>query len=336
MLYLHGLGHFHPENVITNRFLEDLDIGTSNDWVLERVGIRERRTSLPLDYIRETKNNDTRAAFEASSYTNAQTGAAAARQALVQAGIAPEDIGLVISGSSAPDHVTPSEAATVAAELEIEATCLDINAACATFGVQLSFLSRMRPETLPPYVLVVNPENLTRCIDYSDRNTAVLFGDGSAAAVVSAAIPSRLRLRESDCASKPASWQKAIIPRTGYFQQDGNAVQGFAIRKMTEAVRNFQEKYEGKKEGKEDGGNGRRLLFVGHQANLSVLNTVCEWSAISDGCHWRNVTMFGNTGCSGAPAVVSQHWQDLEPGDCLVMALVGAGLTWSTLMWQMS
>jgi len=336
MLYLHGLGHFHPENVITNRFLEDLDIGTSNDWVLERVGIRERRTSLPLDYIRETKNSDTRAAFEASSYTNAQTGAAAARQALVQAGIAPEDIGLVISGSSAPDHVTPSEAATVAAELEIEATCFDINAACATFGVQLSFLSKMRPETLPPYVLVVNPENLTRCIDYSDRNTAVLFGDGSAAAVVSATIPSRLRLRGSDCASKPASWQKAIIPRTGYFQQDGNAVQGFAIRKMTEAVRTFQETYERKKKEKEDVGNGRRLLFVGHQANLSVLNTVCERSAISDGCHWRNVTMFGNTGCSGAPAVVSQHWQDLETGDCLVMALVGAGLTWSTLMWQMS
>ncbi len=335
MLYLHGLGHFHPENVITNKFLEDLDIGTSNDWVLERVGIRERRTSLPLAYIRETKNRDTRAAYEASIYTNAQTGAAAARQALAQAGLAPEDIGLVISGSSAPDHVTPSEAATVAAELEIEATCFDINAACATFGVQLSFLSKMRPESLPPYVLVVNPENLTRCIDYSDRNTAVLFGDGSAAAVVSATIPSRLRLMESDCASKPASWQKAIIPRTGYFQQDGNAVQGFAIRKMTEAVRTFQETHEGRKNGEEDY-NGQRLLFVGHQANLSVLNTVCERSVIPDDCHWRNVIMFGNTGCSGAPAVVSQHWQDFEPGDCLIMALVGAGLTWSSLMWEMS
>jgi 3-oxoacyl-[acyl-carrier-protein] synthase III len=338
MLYLHGLGHFHPENIITNRFLEDLDIGTSNDWVLERVGIRERRTSLPLDYILETKNSDTRAAYEASSYTNAQTGAAAARQALARAGIAPGDIGLVISGSSAPDHVTPSEAATVAAELEIEAPCFDINAACATFGVQLSFLNKMRPESLPPYVLVVNPENLTRCIDYSDRNTAVLFGDGSAAAVVSVTIPSRLRLLESDCASKPASWQKAIIPRTGYFQQDGNAVQGFAIRKMTEAVRTLQETYEGRKEGEKGliSSNGRRLLFVGHQANLSVLSTVCERSAISDDCHWGNVTMFGNTGCSGAPAVVSQHWQDLQPGDCLIMALVGAGLTWSTLMWQMS
>ncbi|MFA6413233.1 MAG: 3-oxoacyl-[acyl-carrier-protein] synthase III C-terminal domain-containing protein, partial [Syntrophales bacterium] len=202
---------------------------------------------------------------------------------------------------------------------------------------QLSFLGKMRPETLPPYVLVVNPENLTRCIDYSDRNTAVLFGDGSAAAVVSATIPSRLSLRESDCASKPASWQKAIIPRTGYFQQDGNAVQGFAIRKMTEAVRTLQETYAGRKEGEEeDGHDGRRLLFVGHQANLSVLSNVCERTAIPDDCHWRNVTMFGNTGCSGAPAVVSQHWQDLEQGDCLIMALVGAGLTWSTLMWQMS
>ena len=334
MLYLHGLGHFHPENIITNRFLEDLDIGTSNDWVLERVGIRERRTSLSLDYIRETKNSDTRAAFEASTYTNAQTGAVAARQALAQARIAPGDIGLVISGSSAPDHVTPSEAATVAAELEIEAPCFDINAACSTFGVQLCFLSKMRTETLPPYVLIVNPENLTRCIDYSDRNTAVLFGDGSAAAVVSATIPSQMRLLGSDCASKPAAWQKAIIPRTGYFQQDGNAVQGFAIRKMTEAVRTFQEIYYGRRNGEED--NARRLLFVGHQANMGVLNTVCERLDIPDDCHWRNVTMFGNTGCSGAPAVVSQRWQDLEPGDCLVMALVGAGLTWSTLMWQMS
>jgi 3-oxoacyl-[acyl-carrier-protein] synthase-3 len=337
MLYLHGLGHFHPENVITNRFLEDLDIGTSNDWVLDRVGIRERRTSLPLDYIRETKNSDTRAAYEAGMYTNAQTGATAARQALARAEIVSGDIGLVISGSSAPDHVTPSEAAAVAAELEIEAPCFDINAACSTFGVQLSFLSKMRPEALPPFVLVVNPENVTRCIDYSDRNTAVLFGDGSAAAVVSATVPSRMRLLASDCASRPASWQKAIIPRTGYFRQDGNAVQGFAIRKMTEAVRTFQETYGGGKEGEGgDGHNDRRLLFVGHQANLSVLSTVCERSAIPADCHWHNVTMFGNTGCSGGPAVVSQHWRDLEPGDCLVMALVGAGLTWSTLMWQMT
>ncbi len=328
MLFLHGLGHFHPENVITNHFLEELDIGTSNEWVLERVGIRERRTSLDLAYIRETRNRDPRAAREASRYGNAQTGAAAARQALAQAGIGAADIGLVISGSSAPDHVTPSEAATVAAELDIEAPCLDINAACATFGVQLVFLDRMKPETLPPFILVVNPENLTRCIDYSDRNTAVLFGDGSTAAVLSATEPAGLRLLAGDCASKPAAWQKAIIPRTGYFQQEGNAVQGFAIRKMTEAVRTFQTLRKGRRP--------PRLIFIGHQANLSILNTVCERASIPDDCHWRNVTMFGNTGCSGAPAVLSQHRQELRRGDRLIMALVGAGLTWATLIWQMS
>ena len=74
MLYLHGMGHFHPENVITNRFLEELEIGTDEAWILERVGIRERRTVLPLDYIRQTKNRDPRAAHEASLYRNAETG----------------------------------------------------------------------------------------------------------------------------------------------------------------------------------------------------------------------------------------------------------------------
>jgi 3-oxoacyl-[acyl-carrier-protein] synthase-3 len=102
MLYLHGIGHFHPENIITNRFLEELEIGTDEAWILERVGIRERRTVLPLDYIRQTKNRDPRAAHEASLYRDAQTAAAAARMALDRAGLKPSDIGLVIAGSSSP------------------------------------------------------------------------------------------------------------------------------------------------------------------------------------------------------------------------------------------
>ena len=78
-LFLHGLGHFHPENEITNRFLEELDIGTSDEWILERVGIRSRRTVLPLDYIRTTRNRDVRAAAEATLYTTAELGRRAAR-----------------------------------------------------------------------------------------------------------------------------------------------------------------------------------------------------------------------------------------------------------------
>ena len=85
-LYLHGLGHFHPETEITNRFLEDLDIGTNDAWIMERVGIRSRRTVLPLDYIRETRNRDPRAAREAMLYGNAETGRRAAEMAIARAG----------------------------------------------------------------------------------------------------------------------------------------------------------------------------------------------------------------------------------------------------------
>ena len=97
-LHLHGLGHFHPTNEITNRFLEELDIGTSDEWIMERVGIRSRRTTLPLDYIRATRNADTRAGLEAADVTNPQMAAHAARMAIERAGIEPSQIGMVVSG----------------------------------------------------------------------------------------------------------------------------------------------------------------------------------------------------------------------------------------------
>ena len=319
MLYLHGIGHFHPENVITNEFLEELDIGTTEEWIMERVGIHTRRTVLPLEYIKQTKNGDPRQSFDAALYSNADTGAAAARAAIARAGITTEDIGLVVSGNCAPDHVCPAESASVAAALGIDAPCFDLNSACTSFGMQLTILSRMRPETLPPFILVVNPENLTRCVDYSDRNTAVLFGDGSAAAVVSAEAPAKAAFTEFFNDSKPSEWIKANIPRMGYFQQDGRAVQGFAIRKTTESLRLLQSLHPR---------NGNRFKFIGHQANMGMLTTVCERSGIPENDHWHNVEYFGNTGSAGAPAVLSQHWEQLQEGDYVAIALVGAGLTW--------
>ena len=101
-LHLHGLGHFHPENEITNKLLEELEIGTSNDWIVERVGIRSRRTVLPLDYVRTTRNRDVRAAAEAALHTNAQLGARAAELALARAGLERSRIGLVLSGTGVP------------------------------------------------------------------------------------------------------------------------------------------------------------------------------------------------------------------------------------------
>ena len=119
-LYVHGAGHFHPETEITNRFLGELGIGTDDEWIVERVGIRSRRTVLPLEYIRETRNHDPRAAFEAARYTSADLASRAARLAIERAGIAPAQIGLVLGGGSIPDTVSPADACNVARALGLE------------------------------------------------------------------------------------------------------------------------------------------------------------------------------------------------------------------------
>ena len=168
-LHLHGLGHAHPSNEITNRFLEELDIGTDDAWILERVGIRSRRTVLPLDYIRTTRNADPRAALEAATETNATLGARAARLALERAGIAGSDIGLVIAGNSAADTSAPAEACNIAGELGMEVPAFDVSSACTSFYVQLYMISLMDPARVPDWVLLVAPETLTTTVDYNDR-----------------------------------------------------------------------------------------------------------------------------------------------------------------------
>jgi len=324
MLFLHGIGHDYPENIITNQFLVALDIGTTEEWIMERVGIKTRRTSLPLDYIRDTKNIDPRAALEVSEPFNTKAGAAAARMAIKRAGLQVEDIGLVISGCSAPDTLTPAESATIAAELGIDVPCFDLNSACSSFGMQIHFLSMMMPTALPPFILVVNPESLTRSVNYADRSVAVLFGDACAATILSTTVPSRMVFTATQCETKASSFQKVMVPRFGYFNQDGSAVQGFAIRKCTDSVRLLQASFPVH--------NGERFIFIGHQANLGMLRTVCERTGISQENNWNNVADFGNTGCSGAPAVLSQHWDQLRPGDHVAMTLVGGGLTWVHMM----
>lgn len=163
MLYLHSLGHFHPENVIDNQFLESLDIGTDDEWILERVGIRQRRTVLPLDFIRSSRNADLAAAQEAALYSNVETARRAALMALERAKLGPSDIGMVVAGGCAPEMQIPSEAARVANALGIEAPAFDVNSACSSFGAQLHLLAQMT--ALPRFVLVVNPENTTRVVD---------------------------------------------------------------------------------------------------------------------------------------------------------------------------
>jgi len=321
-LYIHGMGHFNPEVVITNKFLEELDIGTNDEWIVERVGIRERRSALPLDYIRTTKNRDVREAESALLYTNADLAQRAAEMALARAGIRKEQIGLVISGSSAPRILCPAEASFVAKQLQIEAPCWDVNSACSTFLTQLHQLSLMDPAKMPEFVLITQTEQLTSAMDYSDRSSATLFGDGAAAAIVSARVPARVKALWTHAQSDPAGADKVLIRRTSYFSQDGRAVQMFAIKRTREG-------YEKVKEQLAEEGSERPLYFVGHQANLRVLEQVAQRCEIPPERHFSNVEWFGNTGGASCPTVISQHWEKFPPGCDLAAVVVGGGLTWA-------
>lgn len=322
MLYLHGIGHFHPEAVIDNRFLVDLDIGTDEEWILQRVGIRERRTVLDLEYIRTTRNADARAAAEASVYSNAQTGARAARMALSRAKLQPADIGMIIAGGCSPQYQIPADACAVAAELGIEnALSFDINSACSSFAVQMWFVLNLALETSPDFILIVNPENNTRVIDYNDRSTAVLWGDASTAAVVSLRVPSPVSISCAKPGSDPAKWQTIRTPNGGHFTQEGQTVQAFAIRKMSsllEALRNPSDSPED-------------VYFIGHQANKLALESVRKRLDVPGPNHLFNVDCFGNCGAAGAPSVLSQNWERFVSGNSILMAMVGSGLTWGSL-----
>jgi 3-oxoacyl-[acyl-carrier-protein] synthase III len=319
LLYLHAIGHFHPANVIDNSFLQSLDIGVDVNWVEERVGINERRTTMTLDYIRHTKNRDPRAAAEGSSITTMEMARGAAELALSRAGLAPAGVQMVIAGGCTPQMLIPAEASRVAAALGIGVTAMDVQAGCASFATQLHVLSQMRPESLPDFVLVVNVEAFTRTINYADRATAVLFGDGASAAILSPRIPASSQIMTTLFNSDPAGHEQIIIPAGGHFAQDGHAVQMFAIRKTVELFQQLQTCQEASP--------GAKQYFVAHQANLRMLETVSRRAGLPEDCHLTNVARFGNCGAAGAPSVLSQNWEQLET--CAInMAVVGSGLAW--------
>ena len=312
-----GLGHWHPDSVIDNAFLEALGIETNDEWILERVGIRTRRTVLDLDYIRTTKNAEPGLSHAASSATNGQAGAAAARLALKRAGLEASDIGLVLAGGCSPQHSIPAEACIIAAELGIQAPAYDVSSACSSFAAQVHTLRNTRPETLPDYILIVQAEMTTRTVDYRDRSTAVLWGDGAAAAVLSPRKPGKFAVASTVLHSDPSGWDKVSIPAGQHFRQNGPAVQSFAIRKSGDTWKELAPAFA-----------SPDPFFIGHQANYLMLSSVCERAGIAETRHLSNVRAFGNCGAAGAPSVLSQNWDRFLPGEEVGVVVVGSGLTW--------
>ena len=319
MLYLHSLGHFHPETVIDNSFLCSLDIGVDAPWIEERVGISERRTTLSLDYIRQTRNADARGAVEGSTTSTTEMAQKAALLAVQRAGIETRDIKMVLAGGCCPEMLIPAEACRLAGALDLDALALDVSAACASFAAQVHFVSQMRQEALPDFVLLASVEAFTRAINYSDRRAAVLFGDGATSAIVSPRIPSRARIVASCFHTDPSGHDQITIPAGGHFAQDGHRVQLFAVRKTIDLIDHFRCVNGAPCNGNE--------FFVGHQANLRMLEAVCARLHIAAEDHLSNVRKFGNCGAAGAPSVLSQNWGSLAA--CTVnLAVVGSGLSW--------
>lgn len=322
-LNLLGLGHFHPENEITNQFLEDLDIGTNDEWIMERTGIRSRRTALSLDYIRTTRNVDSRAAIEAAEISNAEMGARAARMALARAGLEPADVGLLVGGGCAPNTASPAEACNVGAALGIESPCLDVNSACTSFIAGVYVLSLMDPAKLPDHVLLVTPEPMTGTVNYNDRSSAVLWGDGALAAVFSTRERGRARLIGQRLMSDPAGHGKVVVPRLGHFHQEGRTVQTFAIRKTSDLLIETRDQYETP---------GRDFHFVGHQANRRMLESVCKRCDVPEDRHHSNCEFFGNTAGASSGSVISQLWDKWTEKDDICVVGVGSGLTWGSYL----
>jgi 3-oxoacyl-[acyl-carrier-protein] synthase-3 len=323
VLYLHAIGHFHPENVVTNAFLESLGIETNDAWILDRVGIRARHTVLPLDYIRHTKNADPRAAIEAATMSNAETGAKAGELALARAKLTAKDIGMVLAGSCSPDECIPAEANRVAEVLGIDGPSLDVASACSSFCSQVYFVEAMRPEKLPDFIMLVNPENSTRVVDYRDRSSCVLWGDCSTAAIVSPRIPGPWKVTSTYLKGEPGGADKVKVPRFGHFTQQGAEVQKFAVKRAGEIYEVLRDEYV------KGGGSVNDLTFIGHQANLRMLEHVARRCEVPQGRHLFNVDVRGNVGASGASSVFSEHWESGQLGRAVAVCVVGSGLTWA-------
>jgi 3-oxoacyl-[acyl-carrier-protein] synthase-3 len=183
----------------------------------------------------------------------------------------------------------------------------------------------MRPERLPDYVLVVNMDNSTRVVDYTDRSSAVLWGDGASAAILSPRVPGRWQVTETLLAGDPAGADKVRVPRVGHFTQQGGEVQKFAIRRSGETFQELRSRYLARNPAKGPGD----VTFIGHQANLRMLESVQRRCEVPDSRHRYNVHTRGNTGAAGAPGVLSEHWDDPSLGEALVLSVVGSGLTWA-------
>lgn len=291
---------WHPEEIVTNADLGRL-VDTSDEWIVSRVGIRERRKA-PKDMKVHVM------------------GALAAKLALE----GQPAVDTVVCGLSVSDYHLPSTANLIARELEgcADAAAFDVRAACSSFVFGLHALRGLFALGDTRRALLVVPEAYTHVTDYKDRSTCILWGDAAFACLVTADAPAGLSFEVEDTFVGSRSQDALLVQAEigGSFKQQGNAVHAFAIRKMTSVVETSLER--------------RKLTvadlswFIGHQANLAILERAAERLGIPPSKHLSNIEKFGNTGAAGAPSVLAQNVERFSDGERIAVATVGSGLSW--------
>jgi 3-oxoacyl-[acyl-carrier-protein] synthase-3 len=308
-----GVGKHLPAHVLTNDDLEKM-VETSDQWIVDRTGIRERRIA-------------------AQDESSATLGAEASRMALETAGIDPESIDLVVCATCTPDGMFPATASLIQDAIGARrAAAFDVNAACTGFLAALATGSQFIDSGLYQRILVVGAEVFSRIIDWTDRGTCVLFGDGAGAVVLergeNGGIGS-LILKSDGAGAKllyargPASAQRSPLVAEGFcVVMDGREIFKLAVRAMEEAS---LQAVAAAGLSVED-----VSLVIPHQANQRITAAVAKGLGVPLERVYSNVERYGNTSSASIPVALCEAWEEgrLNAGDQLLLVAFGGGLVW--------
>jgi 3-oxoacyl-[acyl-carrier-protein] synthase-3 len=293
-------------------------VETTDDWIMQRVGIRERHI---VD----------------KGVATSDLGKEAALLAIERAGITPADISLIIVGTVTPDMMFPSTACLIQDKIGArKAWGFDISAACSAFTYSLTTASQMVATGAHKHALVVGADVMSSIIDYKDRTTCVLFGDGAGAVVVSAAEEGEPAILDfeheidgsgGDALFMPAGGSRrppsheTVDERMHYVKQDGARVFKFAVRKTEEIARRILDRNHLKPSDLD--------LFISHQANKRIIESAVEKLGIGPDKTLVNIERFGNTTAATIPLALNDAVAAgrLKRGDLVLLASVGAGFT---------
>lgn len=323
--FIAGTGSFAPEKILTNRELEKM-VETSDDWIVERTGIRERHVAAPE---------------EATS----DLAVKAAVRALEAASLDAKDVEAIVVGTITPDYPFPSAAAVLQGRLgNKKAFAFDVSAACAGSLYALSVADRYVASGAVKNALVVGADTLTRITDWTDRNTCILFGDGAGAMVLKPTDdPSRgiLTTRlHSDGSLVPILFQpgggsrepiseKVLRDKSHFVKMNGREVFRVAVRALEESCREVlaAEKLT----------PGDVTYVIAHQANKRILDATLQRLEIPASKCWMNLEKYGNTSAASVPMTLDEAnragW--FKPGDVILMMAIGGGMAWgaSVVRW---